>query len=192
LSELVFLLEEPSMRDMLAVFLPKVVPAGLPFHLVTHEGKADLQRSIPRKLRAWQTPGARFIVLHDKDSADCRRLKTKLRMICSEAGPDVLIRIVCHELEAWFLGDFAAIEAAFQVGNLVGLESRARYRDPDRLANASQELKRLIPSYQKLRGARSVGQYLDPERNRSRSFQVFVQGLTQMIAALRPPAPELP
>jgi Domain of unknown function (DUF4276) len=113
-------------------------------------------------------------------------------MICSEAGPDVLIRIVCHELEAWFLGDFAAIEAAFQVGNLVGLESRARYRDPDRLANAPQELKRLIPSYQKLRGARSVGQYLDPERNRSRSFQVFVQGLTQMIAALRPPAPELP
>lgn len=180
------------MREMLAGFLPKVVPADVPFHLVTHEGKADLQRSIPRKLRAWQTPGARFIVLHDKDSADCRRLKTKLRQICSDARPvDVLIRIVCHELEAWFLGDLAAVETAFQVRNLVGLESRARYRDPDRLGNASQELKRLIPSYQKLRGARSVGPYLDPERNRSRSFQVFVQGLTQVIATLPPAAPEL-
>ncbi len=179
------------MREMLAGFLPRVVPADLPFHLITHEGKADLAQSIPRKLRAWQTPGARFIVLHDKDSADCHRLKAKLRRICSEARPvDVLIRIVCHELEAWFLGDLAAIEAAFQVRNLVGLESRARYRDPDRLANASQELKRLIPSYQKLRGARSVGQHLDPGRNRSRSFQVFVQGLTQLITTLPHAPPE--
>jgi hypothetical protein len=93
-------------------------------------------------------------------------------------------------LEAWFLGDFAAIEAAFQVRHLVGLEARARYRDPDRIANAAQELKRLIPNYQKLRGARSVGQHLDPARNRSRSFQVFVQGLTQLIATLPQAPPE--
>lgn len=189
MSELVFLLEEPSMREMLEGFLPSVVPEVLPFYLIPHEGKTDLEKSIPRKLRGWRTPGARFIVLRDKDSSDCRRVKRNLSELCATAGhPDALVRIVCHELEAWFLGDFAAVEAAFHVGDLVGKERRAIYRDPDRLANAAQEMKRLVPWYQKISGARSMGPHLDPARNRSHSFRVFVEGLKQMIATLPPPA----
>jgi hypothetical protein len=179
------------MREMLEGFLPRVVPPAVPVHLVPHEGKADLERSIPRKLRGWRTPGARFIVLRDKDSADCRRVKRKLSLLCTTAGcPDALVRIVCHDLEAWFLGDLTAVEAAFDRSDLVGLERRKAYRDPDKLANAAQELKRLVPRYQKLSGARSIGPHLDPARNRSRSFRVFVDGLQRVVAALPPTGAE--
>jgi hypothetical protein len=53
---LVFLLEERSMQAFLAGFLPRILPDGVGFQLVPHEGKTDLERSIPRKLRGWRTP----------------------------------------------------------------------------------------------------------------------------------------
>jgi len=177
------------MREMLEGLLPRILPIDIPYHLIAHEGKTDLDRSIPRKLRAWQTPGSRFIVLRDKDAADCRRVKRGLQRLCAGAGrEDVLIRIVCHHLEAWFLGDLVAVEAAFKVRHLARLERRASLRNPDGLANAAQELKRLVPSYQKLHGARSIGLQLDPGRNRSHSFRVFVAGLNALVAAMAPVA----
>lgn len=185
MNELVFLLEERSMREMLVGFLPRILPPVLPYYLVSHEGKTDLEKSIPRKLRGWRRPGARFIILRDKDSADCHRVKRKLKKLCVDAGqPDALIRVVCEELEAWFLGDFIAIERAFGLTHLAPLERRAKYREPDKIVGASPELKRLVPRYLKLSGARSIGEHLDPTRNRSRSFRAFIDGLNRVIASL--------
>ncbi len=42
------------MRVLLNGLLPRLFP-GLPFKCVKHEGKTDLERSIPRKLRAWRS-----------------------------------------------------------------------------------------------------------------------------------------
>jgi hypothetical protein len=181
LREIVFLLEEPSMRECLDGLLPKLLPPEVPFHLVSHEGKADLEKSIPRKLRAWGSPGARFVVLRDKDAADCHRVKGKLRKLCAQGGkPGALVRIVCHHLEAWFLGDLLAVEKAYGLRGLATRAGRRPYRDPDTLPNAAQELKRLVPEYQKMSGARMIGALLEPERNRSRSFRVFVDGVTRL------------
>lgn len=83
-------------------------------------------------------------------------------------------------------GRLCCVEAAFDRTNLVALERRKIYRDPDKLANAAQDLKRLVPGYQKLSGARAIGPHLDPARNRSRSFRVFVDGLQRVVAALPP------
>ncbi len=74
MSRVVFLLEEYSMKVLLEGLLPRLVP-DLPFICVSHEGKQDLARSIPRKLRAWREPGVRFCVIRDNDGADCRALK---------------------------------------------------------------------------------------------------------------------
>ncbi len=176
------------MRELLEGLLPKVVPPHVPFYLLTHEGKTDLERSIPRKLRGWNTPGAQFIVLRDKDAADCRRLKAGLRKLCVVGGkPGALIRIVCHELETWCLGDLKAVELAFGRSGLARLQNRERFRDPDRFANAAQELKRLVPGYQKVSGARSIGQHLDPGGNRSQSFNVFLTGLATLLAGMPSP-----
>lgn len=48
---IVFLLEEPSMKVALEGLLPRILP-GENFRLIAHEGKQDLAKSIPRKLRA--------------------------------------------------------------------------------------------------------------------------------------------
>lgn len=58
MSRLVFLLEERSMKILLETFLPRFFP-DISFLCVAHEGKQDLEKSIPRKLRAWCEPGAR-------------------------------------------------------------------------------------------------------------------------------------
>ena len=42
----------------------------MPFICVPHEGKQDLEKSIPRKLRAWREPSAHFIVVRDNDGGE--------------------------------------------------------------------------------------------------------------------------
>ncbi len=155
--QLVFLLEEPSIKEVLNVVLPQVLPETTNFRLIAHEGKSDLEKSIPRKLRAWQNPAIRFVVVRDCDSADCHVVKRRLQGLCERAGrPGSLVRIVCNELESWFLGDLLAVEKAFQLKGLAGKQQKRKYRDPDRLKNAKQELKKLAPRFQALRGSRAV------------------------------------
>jgi hypothetical protein len=185
LTQIVLLLEEPSMREALEGLLPRLLPEDVGVTYVVHEGKSSLEESIPRKLRAWGVPDARFVILRDKDQADCRTVKRRLQDLCAQGGrPDALVRVVCHHLEAWFLGDLSAVEQAF---GLEGLDrrrgGRRARRDPDGLPNAHQILKELVPQYQKLSGARRIGACLSPERNLSRSFQVFVEGLRRLLAA---------
>lgn len=54
------------MRDLLNGLLPRLYPE-LNFLCLAHEGKSDLERSIPRKLRAWREPGVHFVILRDND-----------------------------------------------------------------------------------------------------------------------------
>lgn len=51
MSRLVFLLEDYSMKVLLDGLLPRLFP-GLAFLCVPHEGKQDLDESLPRKLQA--------------------------------------------------------------------------------------------------------------------------------------------
>ena len=113
MTKLVFLVEEPSMADLLDGLLPRLFPA-LRFQCVPHDGKQDLEKSIPRKLRAWREPGVRFVVARDQDSADCRQVKARLIELCRNGGrSDALVRVVCRELEAWYVGDPEALVQAF-------------------------------------------------------------------------------
>ena len=47
------------------------------FQCVPHDGKDDLERSIPRKLRGWREPGVRFVIVRDNDRGDCIALWEK-------------------------------------------------------------------------------------------------------------------
>lgn len=181
MTHLVFLVEERSVGPVIDAVLPTIVAPGVTFQVVTHQGKQDLEKSIPRKLRAWRTPGTSFVVVRDKDSADCVALKARLSILCREAGrPDTLVRIVCTELESWFLGDLAALEGAFRRTGLAARAGEKKFRDPDALANAAEELRKIVPEYQKLSGARAVAPHLRVEANRSRSFRVFVDGVRRV------------
>jgi len=50
---LVFLPEERSMKTFLEALLPRLFP-DLAFFCIAHEGKSDLEKSIPRKLKGWR------------------------------------------------------------------------------------------------------------------------------------------
>lgn len=173
------------MREVLKVILPKIIPPEVAFILVTHEGKRDLEVSIPRKLRAWQNPGARFVIVRDQDAADCRDLKEHLRTLCVQAGHrDSLIRIACHELESWFLGDLPAVSRAFDLPQLEKLAGKRKFREPDLLGNAAEELQKLVSRYKKVGGARAIAPHLDLIANRSHSFRVFLAGIQRTVDAM--------
>jgi hypothetical protein len=125
-GRLVFLLEEPSTKYLLDGLLPRLMPgwvAGQHFLCVPHEGKSDLDRSLPRKLAAWRVPGDRFVVLRDNDAAVCEDVKARLTRLCADSGrADTLVRLVCQELEGWYLGDLDALAQAF------GIHARVRRR----------------------------------------------------------------
>ena len=185
MNRVVFLLEEPSMRDLLEVLLPRLFPDML-FLCLAHEGKSDLEKSIPRKLRAWREPGVRFVVLRDNDGADCVQLKQRLLQSCQTAGRgDILVRIVCQELEAWYLGDPDALADAFGNERLRGIGRKARFRDPDAVQKPSKAIEKLVPGFQKGSGARTMANFLSREQNRSKSFQVFLSGLDRLCAGCK-------
>lgn len=182
MKQLVFLLEEPSAKELLEHLLPRLFP-GLQFRCIAHEGKNDLKQSIPRKLRTWPHPEHRFIVLIDQDRADCRALKEDLRNLCRQAGrPDTIIRIACTELEAWYFGDTAALARAFLDERLQQLGQRRKYRDTDRIDKPGNKLEKLIPEFRKIDAARRMGQQLTQETNRSHSFRVFIHAISQIAA----------
>lgn len=183
-GRLVFLLEEPSMKLLLASLLPRLFPGWVEnthFLLVPHEGKSDLDLSVPKKLRAWQIPGDRFVILRDNDNANCVDLKARFTKLCGECGrPDTLIRLVCQELESWYLGDLAALAQAYGDTKINSPANRKRFSDPDSWQKPSVEVARLAPAFQKGSGARLMGAALRPRANHSASFQVLVSGLERM------------
>jgi len=139
-----------------------------------------------KKLRGYRVPEARFVVMRDKDSEDCRQVKERLAAKCAEAGkPDALIRVACHELESWYLGDLAAVEAGLEVGGLVRYQKRKPYAAPDHLAAPAGKLRAIAPAYQKIGGSRVIGPHLNPDVNRSHSFSVFVAGIRK-LGAVKP------
>lgn len=184
-STLVFLLEEPSAREMLKGVMPRLAPDIDDVRYVCFEGKQDMHRQLERKLRGWLTPQTWFVVLRDQDSGDCRATKAVLRDLCARAGkPAALIRIACHELESFYLGDLAAVAEGLETPTLAAQQGTRRFRDPDRLGNPSRELVALSrQSYQKVGGSRSISPHLRLDgSNRSHSFNVLVDGIRRVVA----------
>lgn len=188
-GRVIFMLEEPSMKILLDGFLPRLVPGWLEgehFLCIKHDGKSDLDLSITRKLQAWKTKGDRFVIVRDNDNADCVHIKARLRALCKGTSyPDTLIRLVCQELESWYVGDLQSLALAFGDPKLDSPALRKRFSVPDDWQKPSAELSRLIPTFQKGSGARAMSAHLRGVNNRSKSFQVFVEGV-QRIATEMP------
>jgi hypothetical protein len=97
MKKLIFFLEEASMREMLDILLPRVLPQNVGFQLIAHKGKQHLEKAIPYKLRRWQAAHVHFVIMRDQNSDDCVKLIQRLKKLCQQAGePEALVRIVCH------------------------------------------------------------------------------------------------
>ena len=193
-GRIVFLTKEPSMSGTLRAVLPRLFPHWVEeehWLAIPHRGKTALEASIPKKLAHWSRPADRFVILRDNDGSDCKRLKARLRALASaRPASEVLIRIVCQELESWFLGDLAAVQAAYgRLPSQARQDSRT-FRDPDRLTNAADELKKLTGIPGKVARAEAISPHLqtDPAQNRSASYGAFITGIQRLVAS---PAPAL-
>lgn len=156
----------------------------MPEYLV-FEGKQDLEKRMVRRIRGWLLPDSVFIVLRDQDSGDCRTIKERLVLLCREAGrPSAIVRIACRSLESWFVGDWDAVSMAFNLPKLSNLKRKSLYQTPDALGDPVTELRKYIPNYQKRDGARKISKHLDLTRNRSHSFQVFIQTIKKLCGTV--------
>ena len=184
---LVFCLEEPSAREMLSGLLPRVLPEGWTSQFIVFEGKQDLLKRLELRVRKWCVPDSRFLVLCDQDSDDCKRLKRRISSILLSTGKISKIRIACHELENFYLGDLVAVERGLECPGLAKLASKAQCRHPDMIANAPEMLKRVSGyAYQKCAGSRSIAPYLDVcGNNRSTSFNALLSAIRELTGCER-------
>lgn len=164
-------------------FLEKILSTLYPqlrYRIVPHDGKSDLKKSIPQKVKVHCKDGAMVIVLIDQDNSDCLDLKSNLIELCRATGEtNFKVRIVCHELESWYLGDLNAVDAAFGT-KIAKLQNKNKFRNPDNLGNAKQELQRLIRQRGQLYIAEQLGSVMTMQGmkdNKSHSFQVFLKTL---------------
>lgn len=180
------------MAEVLKVLLPEILPEpwqlDVNYFIRPHEGKSDLKRSIPRKLKGFaqhKNMETGFVIVQDQDSSDCRTLKRELVELCrahEAANIKCLVRIVCHELEAWYLGDADAVHAVFRHFNPGRYANSVPFRQPDQCVNPKMRLKEIVGDYSQIATARMIAPYLDITRNRSESFRQFVAGIRKFIA----------
>lgn len=166
------------MKYLLDNLLSRILPSTIEFQTISHNGKRDLELSIPRKLRGWNEPGdVRFVILHDQDTKDCIALKQSILSLCEGTQRPILVRIACQEMEAWYFGDLNAVAEAYRKPHLRELQRKSKYRIPDKIPTPKEELYKLLPEHQQISGAKKVAPYMDIDRNTSVSFNQFVSGV---------------
>jgi hypothetical protein len=186
--------EEPSLEAFLRVVLPKLLVPETSFEIYPHQGKDDLRKKLPSRLRgyaSWLPETSRIVVVVDRDDDDCAELKAWMDRMATEANLrsrsnagrrpwQVANRIAIEELEAWYFGDWDAVRESYPRVN-AAIRRKAQFRDPDAIAGGTWEtLERILQKagyfkngLRKIEVARAIGARFDPQRSQSRSFQVF-------------------
>jgi hypothetical protein len=202
-EHLEILVEEPSMEAFLREILPRLLPDTTTFEIYPYQCKNDLLAKLPDRLRGysnWLPDSWRIVIVVDRDDVECEELKERLESFAANAhlrtrtmaGANrwqVANRIAIEELEAWFFGDWQAVEDAYpRVPR--SIPRQQKYRDPDDIRGGTWEaFERVLQragyfknGLRKTEAARSLGRRADPARNSSRSFQVFRDVLLEAIA----------
>ena len=197
------LVEEPSAEAALRILLPKML-GGASFDVHEHTCKEEFLKRLPGRLRGyaeWIPDDWRIVVVVDRDDDDCKELKKRLETMAAEAGLvtrssskgshfSVVNRLAIEELEAWYFGDWEAVQQAYPRVN-INIPWQAKYRSPDAIKGGTWEafervMKRagyFKSGLRKLEADRAVAAHMDPNRNTSRSFQVLREALADMATA---------
>lgn len=126
----------------------------------------------------------RFLILRDQDSANCKNVKAEIHKNVVSSGKTISTKIViaCHELESFYLGDLKAVELALGCKNLSKKQEQKKFKNPDILANASEELEKITQNkYQKKSGSREIGKHLCLKSNKSQSFNHLICSIRTLL-----------
>lgn len=181
--------EELSAKNVLDEVLPKLIP-GVHYRIYPHQGKEDLYKALRTTVPSIsKIPGSRILITRDQDNYDCKDVKADLlKIVDGKCACPHSIRIVCRELESWFLGDLNAIKQAYPRFKPEQHSAKADFRDVDSIAIPNDYLLRIIPEYQgmatlpKLETSSKISKFLDLENNTSKSFKFTLSAITQLVA----------
>jgi hypothetical protein len=213
------LTEDSSGQCLLEHLIPKLIgPLGEPhswrFHAYRGVGRipkgllasADPSKRIlldqlPRLLRGYvNTHGIdAVVVVLDTDARDCVAFLTELRSIAASCGASdiVLFRLAIEEIEAWYLGDRAALQRAYPKARMRALDQYMQ----DSICGtwelvaealhpggslAIRRAGRPLPGQIKHEWADRIGPMLDPEINLSPSFGKLRDGIRRLVTRLPP------
>lgn len=160
--------------------------------------KRILLDRLPKLLRGYgksfQDFHAAVVVVVDLDDKDCLMFKQEMVDILNDCNPQptTLFRIAIEEGEAWLLGDRNAIKAAYPRAKeqiLTAYKQDSICGTWEKLADAvypggSQKLKQLgwpHTGQSKCEWANNIAPHLDVEINQSKSFQVFRDGIRNLM-----------
>jgi hypothetical protein len=191
MARIEILVEEPSMKEFLTILLPNILDnqwsLNENYFIRSFEGKNDLQKNIPSKVKLlsnWNHEAVGVVIMQDQDSSDCKILKQKLLTICNQNGNcPKLVRIICRELESWYIGDFVAVNKAYPSFKYQNYLNKSKFRIPDN-CNAFDEIKKIVPEFQKVGGAKKIAPFINVENNKSESFQQTISGLKRFFESV--------
>jgi hypothetical protein len=186
-----FLVDEESKEAALRNILPKIAGDLITYQIHVLRGKSHILPRL-RAYKKWLPKDRRILVLFDNDKKDCEKVKAELEQFARTAGLptktapghgkdyQVVNRLAIEELESWFFGDIEALVKAYP-GVPDTLAEKSGFRDPDAIQGGTwEQLEKILQKaghysagLAKITAARDISSYMDPERNRSKSFQVF-------------------
>jgi len=180
--------EEPSLKKVFDVILPKILPEQVLFRIYPHQGKQDLEKALTHTIPSIsKIPGSKILITRDQDTDDCKKVKSELmNLVMNNCHCDYYVRIICKELESWFIGDLKAVESAFPRFKASQFENKSKYRNVDKISKPSAELLRLIPEFNnkrflpKLEVSEKIAIHMNPENNKSKSFSHTITAIKKL------------
>ncbi|MEJ3958989.1 DUF4276 family protein [Brachymonas sp. G13] len=163
----------------------------------TDANKRILLDRLPSALRGYgKTPGIdAVVVVVDSDQRNCAEFLAELKVLVAACNPapNTMFRLAIEEVEAWYLGDQQALQAAYP---RVRVDVLGRYVQDsvcdtwELLADAihpggSAAIKKAgwpLPGQIKCEWAEKIGPLLEPNRNVSPSFGKLRDGLRRLVA----------
>lgn len=183
IDSLYFFVEEESIVILLKSILHKVLPNNFSCHFIVFDGKQDLEKKLIKRLKNLKVPNSHVVVIRDQDREDCHIVKMRLQEKCKSAGkPETMIRVVCRELESFYLGDLKAVEVGLGIKGLAKKQENKKFRQPDQVQSPFKELELLTKkTYQKIAGSRAIAAHMDLAKNSSVSFNHLIQGIQRLV-----------
>lgn len=180
--------EEPSAKIVFEAILPKILPNDVQFRVYPHQGKKDLEKALKTTVPSIsKMPGATILITRDQDNEECLDVKLSiLNKLDGNCKCPYCIRIICKELEAWFLGDLAAIQSAYPRFKPEQYSNKAEFRDVDVIDYPSRVLMNIIPEYSKrdtlpkLEVSGAIAPLLDLVMNSSPSFNHTIAAIRKL------------
>ena len=162
----------------------------------TDPAKRILLDRLPKLLRGYGgslDASSAVVVVVDLDDRDCMAFKRELLAVLNACRPcpTTLFRIAIEEIEAWLLGDRAAVKAAYPRAKDAVLD---RYRQDEICgtwevladavhAGGAKALGGPAAGEAKCTWAREISPHMIPDKNRLPSFRAFRDGVRRLAGA---------